>query len=62
MQITTDRLDNIYVTLDNGQVWTFNASDSRLRPDDKVRVKRGALGSYLLIAADHHSYHVRRVQ
>ena len=61
-QITTDRQYNVHVTLDNGQVWTFNASDSPLRAGDAVTIKRSALGSYLLATADHHSWHAQRLQ
>jgi hypothetical protein len=61
-QITTDRQYNVHVTLDNGQIWTFNASDSPLRPGDTVTIKRSALGSYLLTTADHHSWHAQRLQ
>jgi hypothetical protein len=61
-QITTDRQYNVHLTLDNGQVWTFNASDSPLRAGDTVTIKRSALGSYLLSTADHHSWHAQRLQ
>ena len=61
-QVSSDRQYNVYATLDNGQIWTFNDSDATLRSGDPVSIKRGALGSYLLVTADHHSYHVRRVQ
>jgi hypothetical protein len=61
-QVRSDRQYNVYATLDNGQIWTFNDSNAALRSGDTVSIKRGALGSYLLVTADHHSYHVRRVQ
>jgi hypothetical protein len=61
-QLTTDRMGNVYVTLDNTQVWTFNEGNSALRAGDTVSIKHAALGSFLLITADHHSYHARRVQ
>jgi hypothetical protein len=61
-QVTTDRQYNVRVALDNGQVWMFNASDTLLRAGDKVMIKRAALGSYLLVAADHHSWHAQRLQ
>ena len=61
-QVRSDRQYNVYATLDNGQIWTFNDSNAALRSGDPVSIKRGALGSYLLVTADHHSYHVRRVQ
>jgi hypothetical protein len=60
-QVTTDRQYNVHVTLDNGQTWAFNESDSPLRPGDTVTIKRSALGSYLL-SADHHSWHAQRLQ
>ena len=46
------RQDGLFVvTLDNGQVWAQSELDSRaeLRPGDTVTVRRGALGSHLLI-------------
>jgi hypothetical protein len=61
-QVTSDRLYNVYATLDNGQIWTFNDSNAALRSGEAVSIKRGAFGSYLLVTADHHSYHARRVQ
>jgi hypothetical protein len=60
--ITTDRLNNVYTTLDNGEIWTFNEPDSPVRNGDTVTIKSAALGSYLLITADRHSYRARRVQ
>lgn len=61
-ETSADRQGNVYVTLDNGQQWTFNASDSPVRPNDKVTIERAALGSFLLVTANRHSYHVRRVR
>jgi hypothetical protein len=61
-QVRSDRQYNVYATLDNGQIWTFNDSSAALRSGEAVSIKRGALGSYLLVTADHHSYHARRVQ
>ena len=61
-RVTTDHQYNVLVTLDNSQIWTFNESDPALHTGDKVSIKRAALGSYLMITANHHSYHVRRVQ
>jgi hypothetical protein len=50
--------------LDNGQTWIFvdGGDDAALRPDDPVTIKRGSLGSFLLVTASKHSYHVRRTQ
>lgn len=61
-QLTGDRQGNLYVRLDNAQTWTFNAQDTLLRVGDKVTIKRAALGSYLMILPDHHSYRAKRVQ
>jgi len=52
----------LYVRLDNAQTWTFNAQDTLLRVGDKVTIKRAALGSYLMILPDYHSYRAKRVQ
>jgi hypothetical protein len=53
-----------YAVLDNGQTWEFVDSDQQagLRPQDAVTIKRGTLGSFLLVTPSHHSYHVRRTQ
>jgi hypothetical protein len=50
------------VSLDNGQVWTFNASDALIYVGDVVTIKRGALGSFLLTTAAHHTYKAQRSQ
>jgi hypothetical protein len=52
---------SVYVVLDNGQTWTVEAPDVRLKAGDAVTIKRAALGSYLLISGKH-SYRVRRLQ
>ena len=61
-RIDTDRLGNVRLSLDNGQVWTFNAQDTLIRVGDAVTIKRGALGSFLLRAPEHHTYKVQRSQ
>jgi len=50
--------------LDNGQTWVLIDAEQSgdLRPQDPITIKRGALGSFLLITPSHHSYHVRRTQ
>jgi hypothetical protein len=57
-----DRLGNVRVALDNGQAWTFTATDALLRAGDPVTIKRGALGSFLLTTPSHHTYHAVRMQ
>jgi hypothetical protein len=61
-RIDTDRLGNVRLSLDNGQVWTFNAPDTLIRVGDAVTIKRGALGSFLLRTPEHHTYKVQRSQ
>ena len=54
----------LVVTLDNGQVWTEIAAGSKLKvkTGDVVKIERGALGSYLLIAPSGRSSKVSRVR
>jgi hypothetical protein len=61
-RVDTDRLGNVRLTLDNGQVWTFNAPDALIRVGDPVMIKRGALGSFLLTTPAHHTYKAQRSQ
>ena len=61
-QITEDRLNNVYVVLDNGQTWAFVEPDPRIRPGDSVKIKRASLGSFLMTTPSRHSYRVRRLQ
>jgi hypothetical protein len=52
------------VVLDNGQTWVFVDSDqdAGLRAQDQITIKRGGLGSFLLVTTSHRSYHVKRAQ
>jgi hypothetical protein len=52
------------VVLDNGQTWAFveAVDDPRLAPGATVTIKRAVLGSFLLMTASHHTYHVHRTQ
>jgi len=60
-QITQDRLNNVYLVLDNGQTWGFVEPDPRVRPGDSITIKRAALGSFLMTTPSRHSYRVQRV-
>jgi hypothetical protein len=53
----------LIVTLDNGQVWAEITSGSRvkLKTGDRVKIERGAMGSYTLIAPNGRSSKVSRV-
>jgi hypothetical protein len=63
-KIIDNRAGRAYVVLDNGQTWVFvdAADDARLSPGDPVTIKRGSLGSFLMLTPSKHSFHVRRTQ
>ena len=63
-KLIDNRAGRAYVVLDNGQTWVFvdAADDARLGPGDPVTIKRGALGSFLMLTPSKHSFHVRRTQ
>ena len=50
-----------YLVLDNGQTWAILDGEMMLDSGDAVTISRGALGSFMLTSASHHSYHVRRL-
>jgi hypothetical protein len=53
----------LIVTLDNGQVWAeIAAGKIKLKKGDAVKVERGALGSYSLIAPNGRSSKVARIR
>ncbi|HKS58359.1 MAG TPA: hypothetical protein VJS12_23885 [Steroidobacteraceae bacterium] len=54
----------LIVTLDNGQVWAEIATNSRvkLKVGDTVKIERGALGSFLLVAPNGRSSRVARIR
>jgi hypothetical protein len=52
----------VRLSLDNGQVWTFNAPEALIRVGDTITIKRGALGSFLLTTPAHHTYKAQRSQ
>ncbi len=51
-------------TMDNGQVWAQTEADSRVRPraGHAVTIKRGVLGSYLLVTDKGVGTRVRRIE
>ena len=63
-KLIDNRAGRAYVVLDNGQTWVFvdAADDARLSPGDPVTIKRGSLGSFLMLTPSKHSFHVRRTQ
>jgi len=52
------------IFLDNGQVWRQSELDSWVPPQtgDRVTIRRGLLGSFMLVTADRLATHVRRVR
>jgi biotin carboxyl carrier protein len=54
----------VVVTLDNGQVWAERSASSKIKVKvgDTVRIESGALGSFVLIAANGRSSKVARVR
>jgi len=50
--------------LENGQVWaeTSSYTAARAQPGDEVTVRKGSLGSYLLVTPKRVATHVRRVK
>ena len=61
-RVDINRLGNVHVSLDNGQAWIFTAPEAILRVGETVTIKRGAIGSFLLTTASHHTYRVERSQ
>jgi hypothetical protein len=52
------------VTLDNGQVWEQMEMDTlaQVRDGDKIVIRRGVLGSFLLVATNRESTRVHRLR
>jgi hypothetical protein len=63
-KIVANPVGRAYVVLDNGETWMFvdPADDPRLSPGESVTIKRGSLGSFLLLTPSKNSYHVHRTQ
>jgi hypothetical protein len=61
-RVDASRLGGVRLSLDNGQVWTYNDPDALIRVGDAVTIKRGALGSFLLTTPAHHTYKAQRSQ
>jgi hypothetical protein len=61
-EIKLDHSGNVFVTLDNGQLWTFRDSEALLRHGETVTIRRAALGSFLMTTSDRHTYRVQRTQ
>jgi hypothetical protein len=60
--ISSDQLGHATLLLDNDQTWSLSDNDGRISAGDPVSIKRGALGSFILLTRSNHTYHVRRVR
>jgi FKBP-type peptidyl-prolyl cis-trans isomerase len=63
-KVSTKPHGELVVTLENGQVWTEiqTSSGARVKTGDRVTIKPGALGSFLLVAPNGRSTRVTRVR
>jgi hypothetical protein len=63
-KVSTKPHGELVVTLENGQVWTEIQTNSgaRVKAGDRVAIKSGALGSFLLVAPNGRSTRVTRVR
>lgn len=63
-KVSTKPHGELVVTLENGQVWTEIQTNSgaRVKAGDRVAIKPGALGSFLLVAPNGRSTRVTRVR
>jgi hypothetical protein len=59
---TSDRQGNVYVTLDNGQSWTYQDSGGAPAVGAEMTVRRASLGSYLITTPFHHSFRAQRTK
>lgn len=64
IDVQSDLNEKFVVSLDNGQAWRQIEIDPRSRPlkGATITIRRGALGSYLLITANRFATHVRRIR
>jgi hypothetical protein len=63
-EVGTKPYGELVLTLDNGHVWAEIAANSKLKVKvgDTVKIERGALGSFLLIAPSGRSSKVARIR
>jgi hypothetical protein len=59
--MASDSIGHATIALDNDQTWSVTDYDGQLSSGDTVRIKRGALGSFILLTRSNHTYHVRRL-
>jgi hypothetical protein len=60
--LSSNQQGDTLVVLDNGQTWSLTDNDGWLATGQAVRIKKAAMGSYLMLIPSNHSYHVRRLK
>lgn len=60
--VTSNPYGDTIVQLDNGQAWKVEQSDAPLWSGEAVTIRRAALGSFLMVTSDRHSYRVERLR
>lgn len=61
----TEDIEGAFITLDDGSSWRQNDSNgvpAKARPGAKIMLKRGALGSYLILFSKSMSMKVRQIR
>jgi hypothetical protein len=60
--LSSNQKGDTFMVLDNGQTWSVTGNDGWLATGQAVRIKRAAMGSYLMLIPSNHTYHVRRLK
>lgn len=60
--LSSNQKGETFVVLDNGQTWSLTDNDGWLATGQAVRIKKAAMGAYLMLIPSNHSYHVRRIK
>lgn len=60
--LSSNQKGETFVVLDNGQTWSLTDNDGWLATGQAVKIKKAAMGSYLMLIPSNHSYHVRRLK
>jgi hypothetical protein len=58
----SDQSGAALIVLDNGETWSVADNDGWIATGQAVRIKKAAMGSYLMLIPSNHSYHVRRLK
>jgi hypothetical protein len=57
-----DRQGNVFVTLDNGQTWTYLDAGGPPQAGAEMTIRRASLGSYLITTPFHRSFRAQRTK